>query len=436
MKKPSQFDAIVVGAGPSGNACAYTMAKAGLKVLQIERGEYPGSKNVQGAILYSDALEKIIPDFREDAPLERHIIEQRVWVLDDNSFVGTHFRSDDYNKPPYNRYTIIRAQFDKWFSAKVREAGALVICETTVNHLIMDGDQVVGVQCDREAGDVYADVVILADGVNSTLARKAGFHGEIKAGNVALAVKEILFMPEETIRQRFNIGEEEGVVIEMVGKITDGMMGTGFLYTNKESLTIGIGCMLSDFKSSVNKTSPYTLLEQMKRHPSIAPLIEGGEMKEYAAHLIPEGGFYAVPKVYGNGWMIVGDSGGFVNAVHREGSNLAMTTGRLAAETVIATKAAGRDYRADSLSTYKTALDASFVMKDLHKYRDMPDVFHKNSQFFTTYPELVSKAAHKMFTVDGIDKKTKEREILSSFRRSRSLTGLVGDAFKLWRAFR
>lgn len=436
MKKPSQFDAIVVGAGPSGNACAYTLAKAGLKVLQIERGEYPGSKNVQGAILYSDALEKIIPDFREDAPLERHIIEQRVWVLDDNSFVGTHYRSDEYNKPPYNRYTIIRAQFDKWFSSKVREAGALLICETTVNHLIMDGDQVVGVQCDREAGDVYADVVIMADGVNSTLARKAGFHGEIKASNVALAVKEILFMPEDTIRQRFNIGEEEGVVIEMVGKITDGMMGTGFLYTNKESLTIGIGCMLGDFKASPNKTSPYALLEQMKKHPSIAPLIEGGEMKEYAAHLIPEGGFYAIPKVYGNGWMIVGDSGGFVNAVHREGSNLAMTTGRLAAETVIAAKAAGKGYGADALKPYKTALDDSFVMKDLHKYRDMPEVFHKNSQFFTTYPELVSKAAHKMFTVDGIDKKTKEREIFSSFRRSRSLTGLVGDAVKLWRAFR
>lgn len=436
MKKPSQFDAIVVGAGPSGNACAYTLAKAGLKVLQIERGEYPGSKNVQGAILYSDALEKIIPDFREDAPLERHIIEQRVWVLDDNSFVGTHYRSDEYNKPPYNRYTIIRAQFDKWFSSKVREAGALLICETTVNHLIMDGDQVVGVQCDREAGDVYADVVIMADGVNSTLARKAGFHGEIKASNVALAVKEILFMPEDTIRQRFNIGEEEGVVIEMVGKITDGMMGTGFLYTNKESLTIGIGCMLGDFKASPNKTSPYALLEQMKKHPSIAPLIEGGEMKEYAAHLIPEGGFYAIPKVYGNGWMIVGDSGGFVNAVHREGSNLAMTTGRLAAETVIAAKAAGKGYGAEALKPYKTALDDSFVMKDLHKYRDMPEVFHKNSQFFTTYPELVSKAAHKMFTVDGIDKKTKEREIFSSFRRSRSLTGLVGDAVKLWRAFR
>ncbi|WP_017773437.1 FAD-dependent monooxygenase [Paraburkholderia kururiensis] len=436
MKKPSQFDAIVVGAGPSGNAAAYVMAKAGLKVLQIERGEYPGSKNVQGAILYAKALEEIIPDFRDDAPLERHIIEQRMWMLDDTSFVGTHMRSDDYNKPPYNRYTIIRAQFDKWFSSKVREAGALLICETTVNQLIMDGDQVVGVQCDREQGDVYADVVILADGVNSTLARKAGFHGEIEAGNVALAVKEILFMPEETIRQRFNVGEEEGVVIEMVGRITDGMMGTGFLYTNKESLTIGVGCMLGDFKKNPNRTSPYVLLEQMKRHPSIAPLIEGGEMKEYCAHLIPEGGFHAVPQVYGNGWMIVGDSGGFVNAAHREGSNLAMTTGRLAAETVIAAKAAGNGYRAGTLKAYKAALDESFVMKDLRKYRDMPAVLHNNPQFFTTWPDLVARAARTMITVDGVDKKSKEREVMSSFRKSRSLTGLVGDAYKLWRAFR
>jgi electron transfer flavoprotein-quinone oxidoreductase len=436
MKKPSQFDAIVVGAGPSGNACAYTMAKAGLKVLQIERGEYPGSKNVQGAILYAKALEEIIPDFRDDAPLERHIIEQRMWVLDDNSFVGTHIRSEEYNKPPYNRYTILRAQFDKWFSAKVREAGALLICETTVSELIMDGEQVVGVQTDRVNGDVYADIVVLADGVNSTLARKAGFHGEIPAGNVALAVKEVLFMPEDTIRQRFNIGEESGVVIEMVGRITDGMMGTGFLYTNKESIAIGVGCMLSDFKANPNKTTPYALLEQMKRHPSIAPLIEGGEMKEYTAHLIPEGGFHAIPQIYGNGWMIVGDSGGFVNAVHREGSNLAMTSGRLAAETAIAAKAAGKGFKAFALAGYKKALDASFVMKDLYKYRDMPAVLHKNPQFFTSYPDMLAQAARTMITVDGIDKKTKEREIFANFRQTRKLTGLVGDAYKLWKAIR
>jgi electron transfer flavoprotein-quinone oxidoreductase len=429
-----KFDAIVVGAGPSGNAAAYTLAKAGLSVIQIERGEYPGSKNVQGAILYSDALEKIIPEFRDEAPLERHIIEQRMWVLDDDSYVGTHYRSDAFNKAPYNRYTILRAQFDKWFSEKVREAGALVICETTATDLIMDGSRVVGVQTDRENGDVFADVVILADGVNSLLAKKAGFHPELNPGDVALAVKEILFLPQETVESRFNVKEGEGVVIEMMGKITQGMMGTGFLYTNNESLTIGVGCMLSDFKKE--RISPYLLLEKMKAHPAIKPMIEGGEMKEYTAHLIPEGGLKAMPQIYGDGWMIVGDAGMFVNAVHREGSNLAMTTGRLAAETVIGMKQSGKEMTTQNLSVYRAKLNDSFVMKDLSKYKDMPGVFHANPQFFTTYPELVNNAARHMLTVDGVDKKTKEREIFKSFTRSRSLTGLVGDAFKMWRALR
>lgn len=428
-----KFDAIVVGAGPSGNAAAYTLAKAGLKVLQIERGEYPGSKNVQGAILYSDALERIIPDFREDAPLERHIVEQQMWVLDDESYIGNTYRSAEFNKEPYNRYTIIRAQFDKWFSKKVQEAGALLICETTVSSLIMDGDRVIGVQADREGGAIYADIVILADGVNSLLAKKAGFHAELDPKDVALAVKEIHFLPQNVVEERFNIGEEEGVVIEMVGKITKGMMGTGFLYTNKESITIGVGCMLSDFKAQ--KTTPYALLEQMKAHPAIRPIIAAGEMKEYTAHLIPEGGYKAIPKIYGNGWLMAGDAAMFVNAVHREGSNLAMTSGRLAAETVIALQAQGKSMSESNLALYREKLDDSFLMKDLKKYKEMPRILHKNPQFFTTYPELLNQAAHAMLTVDGVDKKTKEREIRRNFKAKRSLFGLMGDAFKMWRAF-
>lgn len=428
-----KFDVIVVGAGPSGNAAAYTLAKSGLKVLQLERGESPGSKNVQGAILYSDALERIIPDFRDDAPLERHIIEQRMWMMDDESYMGAHYRSDTFNKPPYNRYTIIRAQFDKWFSQKVQEAGALLICETTVSDLIMDDDRVIGVQTDRMGGSIFADLVILADGVNSVLARKAGFRPELNPGDVALAVKEIHFLPQETVESRFNLSGDAGVVIEMVGKITKGMMGTGFLYTNKESLTIGVGCMLSDFKKQ--KVSPHQLLEDLKEHPSVKPLLEGGEMKEYAAHLIPEGGYKAIPQIYGNGWLVVGDSGMFVNAVHREGSNLAMTTGRIAAETVIDLAQKGLPCTARNLATYRTTLDNSFVMKDLKKYKNMPGIFHNNPQFFTTYPDLMSKAAQTMLTVNGIDKKSKEREIRHSFTHKRSLFGLMGDAFKMWRAF-
>jgi electron transfer flavoprotein-quinone oxidoreductase len=428
-----KFDVIVVGAGPSGNAAALRLAEAGLSVLQIERGESPGSKNVQGAILYSDALEKLIPDFRDDAPLERHVIEQRMWVLDDNSFVGSHYRSDSFNKEPYNRYTMIRAQFDKWFSERVQKAGALLICETTVSHLLLDGQRVIGVMTDRQGGEIYADAVILADGVNSLLAKKAGFHPELKPKNVALAVKEIHFMPQEMIEQRFGVKGDEGVVIEMVGKITKGMMGTGFLYTNRESITIGVGCMLSDFKNQ--KITPYELLEQMKAHPSIQPMLEGGEMKEYTAHLIPEGGFNAIPNLYGDGWMIVGDAGMFVNAVHREGSNLAMTTGMHAADTLIELRSEGKEFTSANLKRYKARLDESFVMKDMKKYKNMPDVFHTNPQFFNDYPDLISQAARTMLTVDGVDKKTKEKEIRKSFRQRRSLFGLMGDAFKLWRAF-
>jgi electron transfer flavoprotein-quinone oxidoreductase len=428
-----QFDVLVIGAGPSGNAAAYTAAKAGLKVLQIERGESPGSKNVQGAILYSDALEKIIPDFRDDAPLERHLIEQRMWLLDDESYVGSTYRSQAFNSPPYNRYTIIRAQFDKWFSKKVQDAGALTICETTVLGLHMDGNRVVGVKTDRAGGSVYADIVILADGVNSLLAKKAGFHPELQPRDVALAVKEIHFLPDTTIESRFNVGPDEGVAIEMAGTITQGMVGTGFLYTNTESLTLGVGCLLSDLRAQ--RVTPHALIEKMKAHPAIRPLIEGGEMKEYSAHLIPEGGYNAIPTIYGEGWMMVGDAGMFVNSVHREGSNLAMTSGRLAAETAIELRSEGKAYTAANLARYRTKLNDSFVMKDLKKYRDMPSVLENNHQFFTQYPALINRAAHTMLLVDGADKKSKEREVRKSFIRKRSRFGLLGDAFKLWRAF-
>ncbi|MCE1243033.1 FAD-dependent oxidoreductase [Oryzomicrobium sp.] len=427
-----KFDVIVVGAGMAGNAAAYTCAKAGLSVLQLERGETPGSKNVQGAILYADAIEKIIPDFRDDAPLERHLIEQRVWILDDDSCVGSTYRSEEFNRRPYNRYTIIRAHFDQWFSKKVQHAGAMVICEATVEELLLDGKRVIGVRTDRKGGEIHADCVILADGANSVLARKAGFRPELDPKDMALAVKEIHFLPQETIESRFSIGEDEGVVIEMAGKVTAGMMGTAFLYTNKESITLGVGCMLSDFKRQT--VTPYELLDRMKRHPAIAPLIEGSDMKEYAAHLIPEGGYDAVPQVYGDGWLIAGDAGQFVNGLHREGSNLAMTTGMLAAQTVIELKAAGKACTAPNLSAYKAKLDDSFVMKDLKKYRRAPAIFHKNPQFFTTYPELLSKAAQTLIRVDGVDKRTKERQIRQTFVARRSWWGLISDAFKFWRA--
>ncbi|MCE1235994.1 MAG: FAD-binding protein [Hyphomicrobiales bacterium] len=431
-----KFDAIVVGAGMAGNAAAYTMASRGLKVLQLERGEYPGSKNVQGAIMYASMLEKIIPNFREDAPLERHIIEQRFWIMDDRGHTAMQYRSDDFNEEKPNRYTIVRAQFDKWFSRKCREVGVTVLTETTVTDLLMDSTgKCVGVKTDRAGGVLRADVVVLAEGVNGLLGTRAGLREMPKAENVALAVKEMHFLPAETIESRFNLSGDEGCVIEMVGTFSKGMTGLGFVYTNRESISVGLGCLVSDFAES--RESPYAMLEAFKNHPSIAPLLAGSEVKEYAAHLIPEGGFKAIPQLYGDGWVVVGDAAHFNNAIHREGSNLAMTSGRLAGEAIHRLKA-GRDAPTkENLKLYKELLDESFLMKDLKKYKDMPGLFHTNSKnFFLSYPELISKAAQNYLRVDGTPKLEMEKKTMKNFIEKRSRLGLISDAVKLAFAWR
>jgi len=431
-----KFDCIVVGAGMSGNAAAYTLAKRGLSVLQLERGEYAGSNNVQGAIMYADMLEAIIPDFREDAPLERHLIEQRFWMMSEAAHTGMHYRSDAFNEARPNRYTILRSQFDKWFSRKVREAGALVLTETTALELIFDAyGACVGVRTDREDGIVHGDVVVLAEGVNGLLGSRAGLRQPPKADHVALAVKEMHFLPAETIEARFNVKGDEGVVIEAVGAISRGMTGMGFIYSNKECLSVGIGCLVSDFARSGQ--TPYGLLEAFKAHPSVKPLLEGSEVKEYAAHLIPEGGYKAVPQLCGDGWVVVGDAAQLNNAIHREGSNLAMTSGRIAAEAIFQIKSRREKMTRDNLARYPKALEDSFVMKDLRKYRDMPALLHTNSRnFFLTYPELVAKAMESFLRVDGTPKREKETTTIAAFRKARGWSGLFGDAFKLARAWR
>ncbi|BBU61210.1 protein FixC [Methylosinus sp. C49] len=431
-----KFDAIVIGAGMAGNAAAYTMASRGLNVLQLERGEYAGSKNVQGGILYADMLEKIIPDFREEAPLERHLIEQRFWMMTDRSHTGMQYRSDDFNEEKPNRYTIIRSQFDRWFNKQVQGAGAIVISETTVTELVSDAyGKVIGVRTDRAGGTVFADVVVLAEGVNGLLGARAGLRPTPRPEHVALAVKEMHFLPRETLEARFNLHGDEGVVIEAAGTISKGMTGMGFVYTNKESISVGFGCLVSDFAE--NQETPYGMLENFKKHPSIAPLLEGSEVKEYAAHLIPEGGFNTIPELFGDGWVVVGDAAQLNNAIHREGSNLAMTSGRLAGEAIFQVKSRRDPMTKQNLALYKKFLDDSFVMKDLKKYKDMPALLHTQAQnFFLTYPTLVSKAMENFLRVDGTPKIEKEKASVRAFREKRSLTGLFGDAWRLARAWR
>ncbi|MGG0176294.1 FAD-dependent oxidoreductase [Gottfriedia acidiceleris] len=430
---PEKFDVIVVGAGPAGISCAYELAKNGVNVVLIERGEYPGSKNVMGGVLYRKMMEDVIPEFWKDAPIERVIVEQRVMMLDKQSATTFGYKGLEFAEEPYNNFTVLRSKFDQWFAQKAVEQGALLINETVVLECIVENDMVVGVRTDRPDGDLYADVVVLADGVNSLLGKSLGFHKEWRPDEVALATMEILKLDSKIIQDRFGLEGNQGVAIELFGDATKGIVGTGFLYTNKDSLSIGVGTLLSGMIE--NKLKPYDLLEYVKNHPMIRPYIQGSEPQEYLAHLIPEGGYKSIPKLVGNGVLVIGDAAQLVNAIHREGSNMAMTSGRLAAETIIEAKAID-NYSDVALKPYADKLLNSFVGQDLKKYKDATHHFEKFPQYFEQYIPLLNKSASQMFTVDGTSKWEKQKNIMSNIGGAKAKLKLAKDVYKAWKVMK
>jgi len=428
-----KFDVIVVGAGPAGTACAYTLAKAGASVLLMERGEYPGSKNVMGGVLYRKTMEDIIPEFYKEAPLERPIVEQRFMMLDQSSALTFSYKGLEWAQEPYNNFTVLRAKFDQWFADKAVKEGALLLNETVALECIVEDGKVVGIRTDRPDGDIYADVVVLADGVNSLLAKSLGFHKEFRPDEVALAVMEVLKLDRKIIEDRFSLEGDQGCTFEIFGDSTKGILGTAWLYTNKDSLNIGVGAMLSGLIKQ--KIKPYELLDYVKNHPMLRPYIQGSEQQEYLAHLIPEGGFKSMPKVVGNGVVVVGDAAQLVNAIHREGSNMAMASGVLAAETILQAKEA-EDFSEKILDSYRVKLLDSFVGQDLKKYKDATHHFEKFPQYFEQYIPMMNRAASQMFTVDGTSKWEKQKKIWRDIGTPKDKWRMARDLMNAWRVMK
>ena len=428
-----KYDAAIVGAGPAGISAACILADNGINAVVFERGEFPGAKNISGGVLYGKDLARIIPDFTErNCPIERNIVESRIWYLSEDGGYTLSYRDKAFeSQHKHNVFTVGRAKFDRWFADQASKKGALVVCGTVVTDLLRDETgQVTGVRTDRPEGDLKAKVVLLADGINSPLAAKTGFRPEPSPSHVALAVKEVIEISEEIIDQRFNTYDGNGVTIEILGSITSGMNGVAVIYTNRKSLSVCIGANLADF--SQKKIKPYEMLERFKTHPMAAPLIRGGKPVEYMAHWLAEGGYDHVPALYGDGYLIAGDSGMLFNTLHREGSNMAMVSGASAAETIIEA-IMKNDFSRSSLKNYETRLQQSFIFDDLKKYRRFNPFLANHPEIFSTLPDALCFAAREMLTVDGNSKKEKQKKIWRNLRKNHSLLALVR---LLWDGYR
>ncbi len=311
MTTGQHFDAIVVGAGPAGSSAALAMARAGLSVALVERGEYAGAKNVSGAALYAPGLlADLLPNYWEEAPVERFLTRRVIALLGQESALSIDFRTNHFAQPPYNGFTILRPKFDRWLAEKAQQAGVALITSTVVDDLLYERDQVVGVRCRREQGELYAPIVIAADGANSFLAKKAGLQHEFKADEMTLGVKEVLRLDAHTIEERFNLGNDEGAATEYVGFATGNVKGGAFLYTNRDTLSIGVVTQIASLAQQ--RVKAYELLDQFKQHPAVAPLVRDSVPVEYSAHMIPEGGWAMLPRLSRGGLLVVGDAAGFV----------------------------------------------------------------------------------------------------------------------------
>lgn len=418
----NKTEVIVVGGGPAGISCAVTIARAGKKVVLIERGKFSGSKNVFGGAIYAQPTREIFPDFEKTAPLERKNIEHKFALLGEDDATVISYKKKHENPVSY---TVVRGKFDRWMAEQAKQEGVILVEETVVRELIVQDGFVKGVKTELE--DYYADIVVLADGVNSLLAKQIGLRGNLLPEDVALSVKEVIKLPAEIINERFHVNDDEGCIYEIFGGPMLGMLGLGFMYTNKNSVSIGLGVTLSELIEK--RLKPYDLLDKLKQHPEIAPLIKDGELLEYSAHLIPEGGYKKVPLLFGSGVMVCGDAAMFVNNMHWEGTNLAMISGKIAGETAVI--AFGKqDFSETSLSHYQEELENSFIIKDLRTYKDlMGGVQERVGEFLGYYPKKINSFFEMFTSVDSVPKKEKYHKFIKSIFTDRKISDLFKDAW-------
>jgi electron transfer flavoprotein-quinone oxidoreductase len=378
-----KVDVVIVGAGLAGLSCAYMLAEKGLQVIVVERGDSPGSKNVTGGRLYLMPVRSLIGDMLDGAPFERKVVREQWSLFGKENSINIDFTSDRLRSQDHS-YTILRARFDRWLSERLMAKGVFVIPKYRVDDLLFENGVVTGIRAGKE--EIFAHVVVAADGVLSFMAEKAGLKAKMSPKQHAIGMKEVIELPEGIINDRFNVESTEGCAHLYLGDVTKGLFGGGFLYTNRNTVSIGVVAGIHALMKKTPALDAYTLLDSFKERYEIKRLLDGGNMVEYSAHIIPESGYNGLSKLYSDGILIAGDAAGFAlnMGVTVRGMEFAIASGAIAAQTIIGAKEKG-DFSSRTLSLYEKHLKETFVLQDLRTNKGMPE-FLDNDDLFNFYP--------------------------------------------------
>ena len=379
-----EVEVLIVGAGPAGLACAYHIAKSAEKtgteipgILVIEKGSHPGAHSFSGAVMDPSGIAALMPDFLDQGmPFESRAGKDSLWFM----MRGSHFQIPF--TPPgmgnHGNYIISLNKFTGWLAEKTEALGVEIYPEMSGFDLIMKNGKVAGVQTvdmglDKEGNKksnfepgtiIKAKVTILAEGVHGSLTKQVHqkldlFNNSINQSHLT-GVKEVWEIPDGRM--------DEGEIIHTFGApLPLREYGGGFVYKMSGSMAaVGFAVGLN---SPDPTNDPHYRFQQFKNHPSIRKILDGGTMLHYGAKTIPEGGYYAMPRLYDDGLLLVGDGAGFLNSMRLKGIHLAIQSGMMAAETTI-DAIRSDDYSSKSMAGMQKRFEASGSKTELFKVRN------------------------------------------------------------------
>jgi len=404
-----EFDVLVVGAGPSGSACALHLAKNGVSVLILEMGRRPGEKNVSGGIVYGSdvggfGLKRLVPDFESTAPLERKISSHEVHILSSPDEKKRSYRHYTLSRKSLasrfglfsvefetgHDFTVIRSQFDGWLANLAVEAGAALSTETTVLDLLKEDGSVVGVSTSK--GELRAKLVVDCSGVTSTLVESAGLRGALVPRELYHGIKHVYRLGADKIEERLRLKPGNGRALTYLGDFMLGINGNAFIYPNRDTLSLGI---VASMDSMIRATTEHfdrvgkllDALDAFEGHPMVRELLQDAELLEFSAHNIPKGFTCVLKRPYASGYLAAGDAlGAFVKIGPMvDGMRYAIASGMMAAQTYLAAAVSG-SFREKNLSRYRDLLTP--VYEDVN--RSGRDSFISESGFvYRTLPRLL-----------------------------------------------